>query len=260
MSKPYTSISKDPRDHAVIPDPQIAPDTPISHLPAAGRFIAEYRPEVIVILADWYDMPSLSSYDMGKKKAEGRRYRQDIDAGNRGMDVFMNEVLRPAGYNPEIHFTTGNHEQRIMRHIEANPHLAGQIGYHDFNLDDYGIVQHDFLEIANIDGVRYSHYFANQFSGKPIGGSVDNKMNKLGFSFTMGHVQKLEFCRRDSHDGTVLQGLVAGAFYQHDEDYKGPQGNHHWRGICYKNQVQDGQYDLEVWSLDKLMESFGGVV
>jgi hypothetical protein len=45
-------------------------------------------------------------------------------------------------------------------------------------------------------------------------------------------------------DGTTLRGLVAGSFYLHDEDYKGPQGNKHWRGMLIKHAVQGGNYNL----------------
>jgi hypothetical protein len=42
-----------------------------------------------------------------------------------------------------------------------------------------------------IDGVHYSHYFSNTHSGKPIGGSIDNRLNKIGHSFVAGHEQGL---------------------------------------------------------------------
>jgi hypothetical protein len=49
---------------------------------------------------------------------------------------------------------------------------------------------------------------------------------------------------------------VAGAFYQHDEEYAGPQGNHYWRGIVYKHEVRDGDYDLMELSLPYLLRAW----
>ena len=59
--------------HLVIPDTQIKPDCPIDHMYWAGRYACAMKPDVIIHLGDHWDMPSLSSYDVGKKSFEGRR-------------------------------------------------------------------------------------------------------------------------------------------------------------------------------------------
>ena len=69
-----------------------------------------------------------------------------------------------------------------------------------------------------------------------------------------GHVQVLDIAREDLNNGRVLRGLVAGAFYMHDEPYIGPQGDH-WRGCVLLHDVKNGDYAInEVqmqWLLDK---------
>jgi hypothetical protein len=57
-------------------------------------------------------------------------------------------------------------------------------------------------------------------------------------------------------DGRELCGLVAGAFYQHDEDYLGEQGNQYWRGIVVKNEVRNGTYDPCWVSLKYLLSHY----
>ena len=42
----------------------------------------------------------------------------------------------------------------------------------------------------------------------------------------------------------------------HDESYKGPQGNDHWRGVVVKNEVVDGEYDIMKISLDYLLRKY----
>jgi hypothetical protein len=42
--------------------------------------------------------------------------------------------LKPFLWALRCVFTIGNHEQRIARHIEANPELRHTLGYHSFNL------------------------------------------------------------------------------------------------------------------------------
>ena len=56
----------------VIPDVQCKEGVDISHLEWIGKYAAEKKPDVIVCLGDFADMPSLSTYDIGKKSFEGR--------------------------------------------------------------------------------------------------------------------------------------------------------------------------------------------
>ena len=75
--------------HLIIPDTQIKPDHSIDHMVWAGRYAAAIKPDTIIHLGDHWDFPSLSSYDVGKKSFEGRRYSADVEAGNEAMQVFM---------------------------------------------------------------------------------------------------------------------------------------------------------------------------
>ena len=72
-----------------------------------------------------------------------------------------------------------------------------------------------------------------------------------------GHIQKYEHAVDYLNNGQVVNGLTAGAFYMHDEDYKGPQGNNHFRGIIVLHGVNNGNYDPEVISIDRLLRNFG---
>jgi hypothetical protein len=94
-------------------------------------------------------------------------------------------------------------------------------------------------------------------SGKPWGGMIDTRLKNVGYSFTQGHQQCLLYGRRDLTNGDVLNGLVCGAFYLHDEDYKGVQGNHHFRGIIHKYNVRNGDYDMKAIRISSLLEEYG---
>ena len=242
------------RSHLFIGDTQVKPGVPLDHIEALGRFIAERRPSVIIHAGDNWDMPSLSAYDEGKISMEGRRYEMDIDAGNEAIKILDDAIGRVKGYDPELYFLIGNHEQRIQRYVQENPKLEGFMGFDDFELDNWDVIP--FLDILNVDGIHYSHYFSNPFTGRAYGGSVINKLSKLKFSFAMGHVQKMEHHKEFLNNGTTISGLVNGAFYMHDEDYKGPQGNHHWRGVCMLNGVNNGDYDIETIRLDYLLAKY----
>jgi hypothetical protein len=242
------------RSHLFIGDTQVKPGVPLDHLVALGKFIADRRPDVIIHAGDHWDMPSLSRYDEGKIGMEGRRYEDDIESGNEAIGIIDEAIESIEGYNPECYFLMGNHEERILRFVADNPKLEGYMGYDDLALDNWEVVP--FLDILNVDGVHYSHYFSNPFTGRPYGGTASNKLNKLKFSFAMGHVQKLEYCKDFLNNGQVINGLVNGAFYMHDEDYKGPQGNNHWRGLTLLNGVNNGDYDLETIRLERLLAEY----
>lgn len=248
FGKPTTLTS-----HIVIPDTQCKPGVPLDHLRWAGAYIAERKPDVVVHLGDHWDMPSLSSYEKrGSRYFEGRRYRDDIDAGNEGMRLLLEGMgdWRPS----RMVLLRGNHEDRVTRAVNEDPRLEGVIGMQDFEDAEWEV--HDFLEPVEIDGVTYAHYFANPGTGRSYSGNVDTMLRNIGFTFTMGHQQGLRFGRRELTNGVVQLGLVAGSFYQHNEDYRGPQARSEWRGLIVKHEVGSG-YDPMFVSMDYLKRQFG---
>lgn len=255
------------RTHLVIPDTQAKPGAPVDHLGWIGQYIVDKKPDVVVHLGDHADMPSLSSYDKGTKSFEGRRYKADIEAANGAFDV-LNAALdennrrlatnKKAQWTPEKHILLGNHENRIYRAVEGKAELDGTIGVHDLNYEDHGWEVHDFLTPVDIDGVYYAHYWYNPNSGVPFGGTIETRLKNVGHSFTQGHLQTLMYGLRFVNDRSQ-HALVAGACYLHSEDYKGPQGNAHWRGIIMKHEVQDGSYDPMFVSLNYLCNKYEGV-
>lgn len=256
------------RKHLFIPDNQVKPGVPIDHLRWIGQYAVEKKPDVIVNAGDFADMPSLSYFSKGKRAMEGRRVSDDIAAVKHAWDVLnapieeYNAKQRRAkhrAYSPEKHITLGNHEERITRVCEDDAQLEGWLGTDSLELTRYGWVVHPYLEMVPIDGVVYSHFFANPMTGRPWGGMIQTRLKNIGFSFTMGHVQIKEAGEMFLANGSTRRGLVAGACYLHEEDYKGPQGNNHWRGILMKHQVKDGNYDLMEVSLDYLCQRYEGV-
>lgn len=253
------------QSHLVIPDAQVKPGVPTEHLKWAGEMIVDRRPDVVICLGDFWDMPSLSMYDTGTAEMEGRRYIEDIKSGNKAMNALLKPLKKLQAkqrhnkhkvYRPRMVFLMGNHEERILRFGNNNPAMSGYINYDTLNLKDWEVVQ--FKEIINIDGVHYSHYFYNPMNGRPYGGMIESRLKNVGFSFTQGHVQGLKYGQRELNNGTIINGLVAGSFYLHDEGYKGPQANEHWRGLVYKHDVHEGNYDIELLSMRLLESRYGG--
>lgn len=243
--------------HLLIPDTQAKPGQDLSHIDWAARAIADYRPDKIIHLGDNWDMPSLSSYDKpGSMSKEGARYADDIDAGNEAMYRLTKPWRgRYKAYHPKCIFLTGNHEERIERAVEQDPTLEGVLSYKSFDL--CGFRRHEYLEVVFEDGIAYSHFFQAVNSPRPIGGNIDNRLNKIGMSFAQGHEQTFLYGQRTFPTGRIHHGLVAGAYYQHDEGYKGRQGNGHWRGIVVLNDVREGMYDVMPLSIEYLRRKYG---
>jgi len=257
--------------HVVIPDTQCREGVPFDHLSWIGQYIVDEfggKSNVKIIhLGDHADMPSLSMYDEGKREMEGRRYEIDIQFANLGFSI-LNQPL--VDYNkqrakahrvlwkPERNILLGNHENRIEKATSRTAKLEGVLSVDDLNYEECGWTVHPFLKPVNIDGIHYAHYFYNPMTGIPYGGMIESRLKTIGTSFTMGHQQTLLYGMRYVN-GIAQHGLVAGACYIHNEDYKGYQGNAHWRGIIIKHEVRDGSYDPMFVSLNYLCKRYEGV-
>lgn len=249
--------------HLVIPDTQVKPGVPTEHLSWAGRFAAEKHPDKIIFIGDHWDLPSLSSYDVGKKSFEGRRYTDDVEAGNAAMQLFMNTVIEEQircernhrnRWNPLFYFFLGNHEDRIRRVIESDRKLEDLIGLKDLDFSQFEVIP--YLEVRNLDGVHYSHYFTSGVLGRPVT-SARQLLNKKHASCVMGHVQKRDIAYDYTADGKQITGIFCGTFYQHEEEYLNPQGNKHWRGVWMLHDIKDGSFDEMPVSLSYLRGRYG---
>ena len=252
--------------HLFIPDIQAKDGVPLEHLSWIGQYIVYKKPDVIIQIGDFADMPSLSSYDKGKKSFEGRRYKKDVAAARKAMDLLLAPMkaynahqrkLKEKLYKPRMVLTLGNHEERIMRAVNFQAELEGILSYDDLPYEDWEV--HDYLKPVFIDGVCYTHFMANPMTGKPYGGQAATTLKNVGHSFAVGHAQKLEVATRHLITGQQQWGIVAGACYLHEEEYKGYQGNEHWRGIIMLHDVKDGSFDPMFISLEYLKNRYGDV-
>lgn len=235
----------------VIPDTQAKAGVPVDHMTWAGKYAADKRPDVIIHLGDHWDMPSLSSYDIGKKCYEGRRYVDDIDAGRGALALFDHEIAVP-GFTPRKVFLIGNHEQRIERAIESDRKLDGLIGYKDFGLEASGWEVHDFLEPVTIAGIDFAHYFTSGARGFAASSAKVLLDSRQG-SAIMGHNQIFQIA---THPKKHTMGIFAGSFYQHDEKYLSPQDRAHRRHILMLHEAKDGVFDLMMVSMNFLRKKY----
>ena len=252
------------RHHFVIPDVQAKPGHSFKYLRRVGQFLVDKKPDVVVCIGDFADMPSLSSYDKGKKSFEGRRYKHDIKAAHDAMEALLGPMreynLQQVAkglpiYRPRMVMTLGNHENRINRAVECQPELDGILSVDDLRYEHYGWEVIPYLEVMTIDGVAYSHFFTSGVMGRPVS-SANAMATKKHMSCVMGHVQTDQIATQYRADGSRITALFVGTCYEHDEDYLGPQGNNYWRGIWMLHDVHKGEFEPMQVSLNYLQRRY----
>lgn len=258
------------RRHYVIPDLQVRKGVPLDHLDWIAADIVRRRPDVIVQIGDLWDFPSLSSHDDAASLVmEGARYEDDLKAGHEALErltrPIINEIKRREAshkerWKPRLIFTEGNHENRIVRAVNMDKRFAGTIGPHHLNVQAWGWEYHPFRKVVEADGINYCHYFQMASSDRPIGGTMDNRLNKICGTFIQGHEQGLLQHRRPLPIGRTIHGIVAGSCYLHSEDYRGPQRNNEWRGVVVLHDVRNGgDCDPMPLTLQYLAREYGKV-
>lgn len=256
--------------HLVIGDPHAKPGVSNQRFDYLGKFIVDKRPDVIYCTGDFGDMESLCSYDRGKKDFEGRRYNNDIRAVHEALALieaptaYFNEQQRKnkkTQYKPRKIITLGNHEFRIERAVECSPELEGTIGFSDLKYEEYGWEVHPYTVPIEVDGVWYCHFFPSGIKGEPISGVniAANILTKMMVSSTVGHCHLFDYATRALPNGKRLHGLSAGCFADltHVEKYALNVQFMWWSGLVLKHNVNDGEYDLELFAMDRLKELYG---
>lgn len=214
----------------------------------------------VVDIGDFYDMTSLNSYDKGAKKAyEGRQYKKDIEVGIDAQERIRVPLKAAKKKMPRFVRTLGNHEHRIIRAIEADPVLEGTIGLKDLQSREYGWEELPFLTPIEIDGVVYCHYYVTGVSGKPVSGDSTAKalLQKNFKSSTQGHSHLFDYAVRSDTDGRRLMGLVVGCFVEEHLDWADPTSHLWYPCVCICRNVSNGQYDLQVVSMEALQREYG---
>lgn len=126
----------------------------------------------------------------------------------------------------------------------------------DLKYEKHGWTVRPFLEVLNIEGIAFSHYFASGAMARPAS-TANAQLNKQHMSCVAGHQQGLQIATGKRADGALLTSVIAGSFYLHDEPYMGVQGNKHWRGALMLHNCKEGQFDLNLLPMAYLEKKYG---
>jgi hypothetical protein len=249
--------------HLIIPDSHAHYQHHNKRAEWLGELIADVKPDVVVNIGDCWDMPSLSSYDRGRRSFQGRSYRADIDAGLDFNERLWSRVTRRKKKLPRTVFLEGNHEHRIHRAIDLQPELDGAIGYSDLNLsewyDDIILYEGSTPGHIEIDGITYAHYFISGVAGRPVGGEhpATSLITKKLSSATQGHLHLADWSTRMSLTGNRIMGCFVGCYQDYMADWAGVISNLWWSGVVIKRNVENGCYDPEFVSLSRIRKEYG---
>jgi predicted phosphodiesterase len=231
----------------------------IDRFDAAGRFIRDEKPDVVISLGDLADMDPLSPYKPkaeaafdGKAVRKEALFRTEILNRITGPTRSANERHRRGRHKERIHEPLwidleGNHEERWRRHSETE--LLG----HDFlqaESEYAGWIWHRFLDHVDIMGVLFSHYFTTGVSRKPA--LVNTILNKTHRSCVFGHTHSFGYSQSPVLGGGTISALCAGSF-------KPPHrtGEHEWSGLVMLTDVRDGAFSIQQIPYDHLLERYG---
>lgn len=249
--------------HLIVPDAHAHPDHHNKRFTWLGKLVADVKPDHVVMIGDWADMPSLCSYDKGTKGFEGRRYKKDIESALDAQEKFFKPIKARKKRLPKFWMLEGNHEHRINRAIKYDAvQLDGVISMGDLQYKEHGweCVRYNGSTpgILNLDGVAYSHYFTSGIMGRPIGGihPAYQLLTKQYMSCTQGHTHTTDYCVRTNAQGRDIHGLVCGVYQDYFADFAGEANLMWWRGVVVKRDVHDGVYDPEWINLERIKREY----
>lgn len=252
------------KTHLVIPDSHAHYQHHNKRAEWLGSFIAEIKPDVVIHIGDSADLPSLASFDKGKRSFQGKTYRADIDAHLDFSDRLWSRVRRVKKKMPERWFFEGNHEHRITRALDLQPELDGTISLDDLEIERYydHFIKYEGSTpgVRSIDGISYAHFFVSGVMGRPISGEhpAYSLLTKQYQSCTAGHLHLLDHSVRTSAGGSKIHGLLCGVYQDFDSDWAGEVNKLWWRGVVLKRNVDGkGNYDPQFISLDWLKKNYG---
>lgn len=249
--------------HLILPCPHVHPDHSNDRFTWVGKLIADLKPKHVICLGDFADLPSLCSYEKGTKGYEGRRYSRDISSVEDAQERLFRPIRERKKKQPKFWMLHGNHEYRIQRAIDLDAvHLDGIISTDDLSYREYRweVVCYSGSSpgILELDGITYSHYFTSGVMGRPIGGEHPSyqMLTKQFKTTTQAHIHTTDYCVRTDAQGKHVQALVAGCYIDYYADWAGHANDLWWRGVIFKDKIDDGNYDPSWISLKAIKDEY----
>jgi hypothetical protein len=234
----------EPRTHLVIGDSHAdLLREPNDRYTWLGRMIADLKPDVVVDIGDFADMPSLCKYEKpGGRELEGRRYQDDVESAIDARRRIQAEL--PKGYKPQLEAIIGNHENRISQAVNLDIRWENKIHLKDLGAEDFNWNVTPFMVPRFIDGIGYCHYYTRQNTQIAIAGKymAAHLLAENHLTSVVGHSHCKHMHQARRSDGRKLTAMSVGCYFERELDYAGRGSNEgYWRGIIVLKDVRDGE-------------------
>lgn len=232
-----------------------------------GEFLYDIKPDAVIDLGDGADMRSLNSYDTRYPQAiVSQNYEEDINSYNEAMERMRWKFRHHKRKRPFYVGFEGNHENRIKKAIAHDPRLEGSrygISFGHLQTDQWFDEYHEYENsapaIADYFGVSYAHFFASGNYGTATSGlhHAYTLLQNRNHSSTCGHSHKRSVYFKDSAHPNPIIGMVVGCFKGADEGWAGQANKEWWKGVVVKREMENGVYEPEFVSMERLKETYG---
>lgn len=221
-----------------------------------GNYLQDNPVSHLVIMGDFLTLNSLSAWDRDKRLLmEGRRFFQEIDAGNEALDL-----LELGQYeNITKVFIHGNHEDRLTRYVQTHPELADErtTVASLLQLKERGFQCTAYRDYTSIGGIYFTHIpfgKAREISGKDICSKAEQvTVNSVVFA----HTHELHTsCVHKEGQKHLQQILNVGCFFEEDEEYVKGHMTNYWKGIVELDNYSYGRFDVKTTAMGRLKREY----
>lgn len=252
-----------------IGDAHVTNGVDLEHFRCLGNYIMAIRPSHIIIMGDFLTLNSMSAWDMDKRKTmEGRRYWDEIKAGNEALNLMLTPMsdynarkrkIKAKLYLPEILYLEGNHEDRLKRYLEHHAELADGALDVALNLDlvKRGINYIPYREYHYINGIAFTHIPHGKtvpISGKDITAKCQSVVVD---SCVFAHTHELHISNVHKQGQDHLQQVInVGCFFQEEEEYVQGRMTNYWKGLVTLHNYDHGRFDITTISMRRLLDEY----
>lgn len=226
----------------VLPDAHAHPDYDNLRFQDVNRFLRKVRPEYVVCLGDFADMPSLNSHS-AKLSLERQRYAADVAAAHGANEYLFHKLDRK---RTKTIMCMGNHEERINTLVAQQPQLQGAISTDDLRYDHYWDAVIPYKEAVRVQGWLFAHYFPSGVMGNPVGGknAANAVLASTHASAVWGHSHERKDAEQPVHGGSTITGINAGCLThpEYVESWCHNTVGMWWRGVVVIEGADAGSY------------------
>jgi hypothetical protein len=204
------------------------------------EFARWYKPSVIILGGDNFDMRPVCRHDRGlPKKQEGQRL---VEVYQKGWEFFLEPLLKLPGH-PEVHWFDGNHEAWSYQLANEFPGIDGMIDpYTYLELKDKGIVFHPQGDIWRFGKLGITHG-----DGLVRGAGLTaakQAVTLYGSSIRLGHFHSWQvYTKPVLKDADYVNGVVVPSMCTRAPSYSLSPVNTSVNGFLYGVVYDNGKFD-----------------